>query len=357
MPSTTAEHGDIHDHGDIGDVSPTGERTALIGVNCRAAVGAGGGHDPASGSLLSTVDAVSGQSPVRTWDTYLDFDARPYPGQHPVHGVEIVPAAVLLTTLLAASPASPASPVPSWPAGGQASRGVTTREPVVRELTEVSLRIPISVDLPRAVRILRQGDRLRISSRTLNPDGDAAGGDEQPWTTHTAAVAARGAAPADRFDARYDLPAIRSRCPHRLDWAELAERFRQIGIGGFGFGWTIDDLRLGNGELSATICADPSGGHTARWTELVDGALTCTPLLLPQDGTVRMPAHIERFTARGELPDTVVVHAWRCGRSPCDTLHAVITSPSGRPLVTVGGLRFCELHGAAAVAATPRHPV
>ena len=41
--------------------------------------------------------------PPGVWQTRLDMDTRPYPGDHPVQGTEIVPAAVLLNTFLTAA--------------------------------------------------------------------------------------------------------------------------------------------------------------------------------------------------------------------------------------------------------------
>ena len=296
--------------------------------------GTGGGHDPQSSSLLGTRRTISAPTSISTWDTYLDFACRPYPGQHPVHGVEIVPAAVLINTLLGAA------------SDGQ--RAV--------QLTDIALRIPVAPTPARAVQIVRHGQSLRICSRVLDQDG---ADDEHSWVTHTTATAAAGserpAAEQGRFAERTDLDAVRERC-QRLPWAVADERFRNVGVAGYGFDWRMDDLCLGDGELIARITAAQTGRAAAAWPELLDGALTCTPLLLPDDGTLRMPAHIDVFALRGDPPEYVTVHAWRAGHGAAgDTVDVAILDPAGRTVVTVEGLRFGDLDGVAVVAAAPRH--
>ncbi|MBV9381609.1 MAG: type I polyketide synthase, partial [Streptosporangiaceae bacterium] len=141
--------------------------------------GTGGGHDPASHTLLGAGTVVNGSRPLRLWQTYLDFGCRPYPGAHPVRGVEIVPAAVLLTTLLRAASGAPA--------------GTEVAGTEVAALREVDLRIPLAVTEPRLVQVVLDERSLRLSSRLAGTgaDGDGgapAGSDEHEWLTHTTAV-------------------------------------------------------------------------------------------------------------------------------------------------------------------------
>ena len=65
--------------------------------------GGRGLHDPASHTVLGGRTVVAGAKDTWLWETRLDMASRPYPGDHPVQGTEIVPAAVLLNTLLTAA--------------------------------------------------------------------------------------------------------------------------------------------------------------------------------------------------------------------------------------------------------------
>src|SRR4029078_9843706 len=75
-------------------------------------------HDVDSHTVLGQHTLVQGSSPVSLWQTRIDPDSRPHPGGHQVLNADILPAAVVLTSFLAA--------------GGPA-------------LCEVSLRVPVAL--------------------------------------------------------------------------------------------------------------------------------------------------------------------------------------------------------------------
>jgi 6-methylsalicylic acid synthase len=81
-------------------------------------------HDPFANDLLGTRTVVWGTDQV-LFQTRLDEDNRPFPGHHPLHGSEIVPAAVLINTFLRAT--SPNC------------------------LEHVSLKVPVVVSPPREI--------------------------------------------------------------------------------------------------------------------------------------------------------------------------------------------------------------
>ncbi len=86
---------------------------------------------------------VTGEVPARVWQTRLDMDNRPYPGDHPVQHTEIVPAAVLLNTFLTAAGAG---------------------------LTDVRLRTPVPPGRARDIQVVLQDRSLRISSRLIDAE-------------------------------------------------------------------------------------------------------------------------------------------------------------------------------------------
>ncbi|MGW1289861.1 type I polyketide synthase, partial [Streptomyces sp. NPDC002586] len=89
-------------------------------------------HDVDSHTLLGAPVTVHGSTPARLWQTHLDPECRPYPGDHPVQGVEIVPATVLLNTFFTA--AADGGPRPG--------------------LSDVSLRVPVAVTTPRRIQVV-----------------------------------------------------------------------------------------------------------------------------------------------------------------------------------------------------------
>jgi neocarzinostatin naphthoate synthase len=229
----------------------------------RFAAFAGGSHDPRSHTLLGGMSVVSTATPARVWQTHLDTASRPYPGGHPVRGVEIVPAAVLLCTFLAA-------------AGGDAG------------LRDVRLRTPVAVQAPRQVQVVAEDGALRLASRSTEDD---------EWLTHcTASAADRPAEPARPGPLAADWTAA--------SWEVLAAKLRRRGVGGYGFDWQVRDLRHSPGRLTCEITAPGA----ASWAPLLDGALTVASALLPDD-RLRMPARIAAVTVRGTPPGAAVAHA------------------------------------------------
>src|SRR5262249_35288807 len=153
-------------------------------------------HDVDSHTVLGHHVAVQGTSPVSLWQTRLDAHSRPYPGGHQVLGAEILPAAVVLTTFLAA-------------AGSGA-------------LTDVVLRVPVALGTPRDVQVVRQEGALRLSSRLADQAGD------QSWLTHSLA---RVADP----DGGRPEPVPPSGLAEVLDPDCVMDRLRTIGVVGIGF--------------------------------------------------------------------------------------------------------------------------
>src|SRR5699024_10075963 len=110
-------------------------------------------HRPESHHLLGQRSTVNGRTPALLWKTRLDRKTLPYPGTHPVRDVEIIPAAVLLNTLFAAS----------------------ATDMVRADLTNVDLRVPVSVSQPREVQVVAQDGTFRISSHIIQNPGDDRG--------------------------------------------------------------------------------------------------------------------------------------------------------------------------------------
>ncbi|MFI9388317.1 beta-ketoacyl synthase N-terminal-like domain-containing protein [Kutzneria sp. NPDC052558] len=278
------------------------------------------GHDPDSHTLLGAEIAIGGGSPTRLWQTTLDEASRPYPGTHPVHGVEIVPAAVLLNTFLA---------------GGD-----------LTALTDVNLRIPLAVEPPRDVQVIRQGRVLTLASR---PQGEA----DDNWLTHTTAVASSG----NRLEANDfpDFAAAWKRCAEVLDGDAVPALMAEMGADGLGFDWRATELRRGDAEMFARMTM---GGGPLSWAHALDAAVTLTPLVLPDRDGQRMPAHIELLAVADTVPPNEIQVAARVSpASPLDSVDVWVADAAGTPVAVVRGVRFGLLDSVDSAVTDPRRLV
>lgn len=283
-------------------------------------------HDPVTNTLLGGVLDVTGEVPARIWQTRLEMDNRPYPGDHPVQQTEIVPAAVLLNTFLNAAGSG---------------------------LTDVRLRTPVPPGRPRDIQIVLQDRSLRISSRLTDADGadqsaDLSGG----WLTHCSAVAAidedfcgalRGEF-GELMGSGVDDETW-TRCAEQLPPGHVVDTLAGVGVAAMGFGWQILELRRGDGELLARVAAEPDGSAPATWAGLLDAATSAASTVFEGPPRLRMPARIDRVHVCGEPPAEAVLHIRRRGGATADVSiidefgagHASITAMAFEELENPGG--------------------
>ncbi|WP_264014421.1 type I polyketide synthase [[Mycobacterium] manitobense] len=282
--------------------------------------GGRGVHDPATHTLLGGRTDVAGAVATTMWQTRLDVDSRPYPGDHPVQGTEIVPAAVLLNTFLAAASS-----------GGHAGAG----------LADVRLRTPVAPGRARDLQVVLQDRALTLSTRLVDGDGgdDARDGG---WLTHTSAVLAdetRSPQPD------LDLDAARNRCAELLPRRHVIDTLATLGVAAMGFGWDVEDLRRGDGELVAVVAAEADGSAPASWASLLDAATSAASTIFDGPPRLRMPARIEGVRVYGDAPP---VAALLVRRRPGTTVTDVsIADPSGAVLLSITGMGFEELETSA----------
>ncbi|MFJ3102704.1 beta-ketoacyl synthase N-terminal-like domain-containing protein [Streptomyces sp. NPDC086835] len=290
-------------------------------------------HDTGSGTLLGGEVTWAGAVSPRLWRTRLDEDCRPYPGSHPIHGVEVVPAAVLLNTFLAAG-------------------GTDT-------LHDVALKVPVAVTGELELHVVRDDSGIRLASRRTAAASPASaagtdGGAAQAgagWSTHTTARLTSGRAGggddggrevADRAgDGEWDESAAVV-----LDPGAVNERLHAVGVADVGFPWQITELASSRGQLRARVRPAPGGDLSPALARasLLDAVFSIAPLAFPADGRLRMPAAVRRVRLPLALPETVTVHV---SPSPTggDTTDAVVRDEDGRILGTLEQLVFATLDG------------
>jgi 6-methylsalicylic acid synthase len=229
-------------------------------------------HDPESHTLLGGRTSVHATTPAHAWQTFLDRDSRPYPGSHPVKEVEIIPAAVLLNTFLTAG-----SSISAWP-----------------DLTDVALRVPVSVMSARNLQIVLQDGAVKLSSRLAGQESDE--DDDKGWVTHTTATveASSGIDLGNATDVVAD---------EQLPTEFVIDRLATLGVAAMGFPWVIEKMRRGDGTLVAEVRADPdSDARPDTWASILDAALSTASVVFPGDPILRMPAHIRRVSLARTSP-------------------------------------------------------
>ncbi|MFF5229214.1 type I polyketide synthase [Dactylosporangium sp. NPDC000521] len=263
-------------------------------------------HDVTAHTVLGRRTVVQGTAPVWLWQTRLDEGSRPYPGGHRVLGTEVLPAAVVLTTLLAAA-GTPA-------------------------LTDVTLRVPLTLGAPRDVQVVRQDGAVHLSSRL-------AGGSDSAWATHANATADEKPAPGDGVVGcgRLELPPAGAAV---VPAERVMDLLREIGVVGIGFPWVVREVRRTGGRVVARIAADPDGLMPARtWASLFDAGLSAAPVTFPAPARLRMPGRLRHVAVAGPPPDEALVG-----------VDLVAVEPSGDTVVDVrvaglDGVVLAELLG------------
>lgn len=292
-------------------------------------------HDTDSHTLLGGRTEVNGSVATTMWQTRLDIDTRPYPGDHPVQETEIVPAAVLLNTFLTAAHAAHGGE----PANPSGCTGIG--------LADVHLRTPVAPGRARDLQIVLQDRALTLSSRLVDADQD--GG----WLTHSSAVVAVqddidelletvfAQQPVFARQTVFDLEAAMLRCAENLPRGHVVDTLAALGVAAMGFDWDIRDIRRGDGELFAVVAATSDGSHATSWASLIDAATSAASVIFDGAPRLRMPARIERVHVHGAPPAVATLLVRR--RPGTTTTDVVIADGSGSVLVSIAGMTFEEL--------------
>ncbi|WUI00907.1 type I polyketide synthase [Spirillospora sp. NBC_00431] len=299
--------------------------------------GAGLGHDADAHALLGPPVPVAGRS-LRLWRTLLDEESRPYPGSHSINGVEIVPAAVLINSLMSAA---------AGDSGGAAL-------PV---LADVDLQLPLPVTGRREVQVVREDAAVRIASRTLDDTEDGA---EGSWLTHTTCSVAGDARP------HADLGALPTTPPGEpVDTEAVTAHLAAVGVPSMAFSWTVEELRRGDGALRARVRADQPENAPPTWAPVLDAALSAAPFAFPGDAVLRMVAHVAEVTLTGPPLDTALVEVIvddgtgngtgnGTGGGPTDNAEVLIADTDGRVVARLTGLGFAVMDRDRVSSAGPR---
>ncbi len=261
---------------------------------------------PKSGTLLGAdhID-VATTPPTRLWQARLSPETKPYPGSHTFGDGEVVPAAVVLHTLLAAA-----------------------AEYAAAAVTDVRLELPIAVDQPRIVQVVADGDALTVSS------SPAAYSPDYRWVRHGSARITRQPNPLS------DATVAGERELSSYPAAVEAELQRVWGTGGLTFKWSVSDCRSGPGRLSADV--EFADGSTAA---VLDAVVQLARLVDSSNAALMLPATADDVWTAGDLGDGhgVVDVRRRAGDHDELTVDIAVRAPDGAPHLHIRGLRYVAL--------------
>ncbi|KAF2135653.1 uncharacterized protein K452DRAFT_293051 [Aplosporella prunicola CBS 121167] len=278
-------------------------------------------HDVDKHTLLGLRSVVAGTDTV-LYTTKLDNNTKPFPGSHPLHGTEIVPAAALVNTFHHAT-------------------GADT-------LSNVVLRVPVAINAPRDVQVVVVGDTVKIASRLQQS------GDDQSWATHTTAHWSAKKA-ADEVDeaAEVDISACKQRIGTALPANFSIDYLDKVGVSAMGFPWAVTEHYGNLKEMIARVDVAPGveglPWDAASWAPILDAATSVGSTIFFDQPRLRMPAQIERVRFLAPYgtapPKTGWLHVQDASERGAPAVHVSVCDEAGCVLVKFESMRFSEIEG------------
>ena len=284
-------------------------------------------HDVKNHTLLGQRTAVAGTDTV-IFTTKLDESTKPFPGNHPLHGTEIIPAAVLVNTFYHATQAA--------------------------EIRNVILRVPVAINAPRDVQVVVSQDQAKITSR-LSQTEQKATDQDLSWVTHTTAQwsSKDDVAQSESLLSRIDIASIRNRLSTRLKNNFTIDYLDKVGVSAMGFPWQITEHWGNSKEMLArvdvspiTSVSDPLPWDSYSWAPLLDSATSVGSTLFFDEPRLRMPAQIEKVSFLSSDPPPKI--GWLYVQEATDTAlasHVTVANEDGQILAKFTSMRFSEIAG------------
>ncbi|OAR19613.1 polyketide synthase, partial [Mycobacterium leprae 3125609] len=275
------------------------------------------GLAPQVGTLLGQHTAVSGILPIHLWQARLAPQAKPYRGWHRVHGVEVVPASIVLRTILCAA----------------AELGYST-------LFEIRFEQPIFANLPRLIQVVVDNQLISLASSPATETP------QHRWTRHVTAqlssASARSAVPSDHPDQiNGHLEVISDPIP------DVASLLALCGVDGLPFEWSVKSwAKKTQQSTSRTVEIEfPDTLPDGAIAPLLDAAILIPALADVTETQFYVPASIKQVW----LGDTATgpCGAVTLNRTACDddgiTVDVTVADGSGVPLALMRSLRYRAL--------------
>ncbi|KAF2205968.1 6-methylsalicylic acid synthase [Delitschia confertaspora ATCC 74209] len=281
-------------------------------------------HDVDKHTLLGQRTAIAGEDTV-LYTTRMDDQTKPFPGSHPLHGSEIVPAAALVNTFL------------------HSTRATT--------LSNIVLRVPVAISQPRDIQVVVNPGQVKICSRLVQGEEDF----DASWLTHTT-----GQWSVDSTDGpleKFDIEAIKARIGTVLPSNHSIDYLDKVGVTAMGFPWAVTE-HLGNlKEMIARVDVAPDVPADAplpwdaySWAPILDAATSVGSTIFMDRPALRMPAQVEKFSLFSQIPPPKVGYLYV--EEASDTalaVHVSVLNEDGEMIAKFESMRFSEIEGTAGV--------
>ena len=282
-------------------------------------------HDVNKHTLLGQPIPVFGQN-LTVYTTKLDEHTKPFPGSHPLHGTEIVPAAVLINTFFHGTGA--------------------------RTLFDIMLRVPVAINAPRDLQLTTQQGQVKLTSRLIQGDNQAS--DDTSWVTHTTGSFVDEEGPLEEdADKSIDVAAIKARIGTRFKNSFSIDYLDGVGVSAMGFPWAVTEHFGNEKEMIARVDVAPDVAARSSlswdpqsWAPIFDAATSIGSTLFFNEPRLRMPAQVNRVTLHSGIAPPRIGYIYV--REASGTALAVdvdITNESGKCLASIQGMRFAEIEG------------
>ena len=289
-------------------------------------LGASAMHDVEKHNLLGQGIPVAGANTF-LYTTQLDNNTKPFPGSHPLHGTEIVPAAVLINTFLNATGA--------------------------KSLSNIILRVPIAVSAQRDVQIIVQQDQIKVASTLTQDKGTHP--DKTSWVTHTTGSWSSEASVAGERQ-KLNIAAIEARIGTKLADNFSIEYLDKVGVSAMGFPWAVTEHYGNLKEMMARVDVAPDAAEdlaaedlpweSHSWAPMLDAVTSVGSTLFFNEPKLRMPAQIDRVEVYTDSlpPKTGYVYVKEAPNAGL-AVDVCLLDESGEPLLKVFSMRFSEIEG------------
>ncbi|ORB44063.1 type I polyketide synthase [Mycobacterium persicum] len=265
---------------------------------------------PAAGTLLGQHISVLSSPPSHLWQARLAPDAKPYRGRYRFHGVELVPASVVLHTMVCAA-----------------------TELGYGALTDIRFEQPVFADQPRLIQVV--ANNLSISLASI----PAAEGSSNRWTRHATARLLSSPAGSALPGNGYHRQNV-----HRDEIPDVAALFAAHGVDGLPFAWSVDSWTPEAAGLTVGIEL-PEALPEGSSAPLLDAAVHVGALADDTDPRLYVPAAIEQMWFGDSVgAPRASVRLTRTARDGDGiTVDVDITAPGGAASMSMRSLRYRAL--------------
>jgi phthiocerol/phenolphthiocerol synthesis type-I polyketide synthase A len=266
---------------------------------------------PRAGTLLGEHITVATTAPAHLWQARLVPEAKPYPGAHRIHGVEVVPVSVLLQTLSAAVAECGAS-----------------------ALCDIRFEHPIVVDQQRMIQVVADGESVTVSS---SPVADTPA---QRWVRHVSArISPFG---SDPLISDGELCAVDEGQDGIAggETRSVAELLVTWGVEGQPFTWSVESLRHTEAGLVANVRL-----AEASTVALLDAAVHVARLVDDSNPRLMVPSGAESVRLSAALTDPYgsLEIRRRGGNGDELIVDIAVRAPDGTTCVDVRSLRYTDV--------------